>query len=167
MILIGYPGIGKSTLARTSDSRFIDLESSYFPRKYRGEEIDWQDQYCRIAIDLHDQGYLVFTSSHDVVRNKFHQFVQRGFIKHNEVALVFPAIVIYDKWIEMLERRYKTTKLDKDLRALDNARSNFQDQINELKEDSFGKILLYYTPGEYNLEEVIMSNIRETKNYVI
>ena len=65
MIICGYPCIGKSTLAKT-DLRFVDLESSNF--KIPGDNTDaWAERYCKVAIDLHHQGYVVFVSTHDVV----------------------------------------------------------------------------------------------------
>ena len=66
MIITGYQGIGKSTLAR-KDKNIIDLESSSFWKydkscnsKTRCE--DWYVYYCQVAMDLSRQGYTVFVS---------------------------------------------------------------------------------------------------------
>ena len=49
MIIIGYPGIGKSTLA-VQHLGYIDLESSNF--KVDGIKIEgWQEIYCNILND--------------------------------------------------------------------------------------------------------------------
>ena len=66
MIVIGYQGIGKSTLAN-KDLRFIDLESGNFWVDGKRAD-DWYKPYCQIAEHLSRQGYIVFTSSHEVVR---------------------------------------------------------------------------------------------------
>lgn len=66
MIIIGYPGIGKSTLAG-KDHKFIDLESSNFKIEDERSE-DWYKVYCKVAEDLSRQGYIVFVSSHLAVR---------------------------------------------------------------------------------------------------
>ena len=59
MIVIGYQGVGKSTLAG-KDYRFIDLESGCFwvdgPNGERVRADDWYKAYCQVAVDLSDQG---------------------------------------------------------------------------------------------------------------
>ena len=74
MIITGYQGIGKSTLASKYD-KIIDLESSSF---WKTEEVygvekrtrpdDWYVYYCQIALDLSKHGYTVFVSCHPKVR---------------------------------------------------------------------------------------------------
>ena len=50
MIIIGYQGIGKSTLAG-KDNKFIDLESGNF--WVNGERVEnWYIPYCQIAEHL-------------------------------------------------------------------------------------------------------------------
>ena len=54
MIIIGYQGIGKSTLANNKNG-YIDLESSSFWNN--GTRIpDWHIYYCRIAEIFHHKG---------------------------------------------------------------------------------------------------------------
>ena len=65
-IIIGFPGIGKSTVAK-GDTRFIDLESSTFMVDGQRSE-DWYKIYVNVAIDLTKQ-YNVFISSHMAVQN--------------------------------------------------------------------------------------------------
>lgn len=68
MIIIGFPGIGKSSVTRAYDgdintTGYIDLESSNFVK-----DENWVKEYCDLAIDLELQGYNVFVSSHKKVR---------------------------------------------------------------------------------------------------
>lgn len=68
MIITGYQGIGKSTLASKSD-KIINLESTCF-WKYeedvylnktgnKSRPDDWYVYYCQVAQDLSRQGYTV------------------------------------------------------------------------------------------------------------
>lgn len=67
MIIIGYQGIGKSSLVK-EDKQFIDLESSNF--KIGGKRPDgWEQMYCETALDLSRQGHVVFTASHKCIRD--------------------------------------------------------------------------------------------------
>lgn len=125
MIVIGYQGIGKSTLAGRNN-KFIDLESSNF--RIDGKRTDdWYKPYCKVAEHLSQQGYIVFTSSHEVVRE---------YLVDNSreiVVLVYPSIELEDAWIGKLEKRYEKSGLDKDYRALMNAIDRFEDNIRELQ----------------------------------
>ena len=68
MIIIGYQGIGKSTLANCN-LNYVDLESSNFYIDGKRAD-DWYKPYCKIAEHLSQQGYYVFVSSHKVVRDE-------------------------------------------------------------------------------------------------
>ena len=54
MIICGFPGVGKSTLARFSN--WVDLESTPF-------EKDWV-RYAKVAKHMNDNGYNVMVSTH-------------------------------------------------------------------------------------------------------
>ena len=74
MIIIGYQGIGKSTLA-ASELKYIDLESSNFwfydsETKQKVRHSNWYEMYCNVAENLSRQGYIVFVSSHQPVRER-------------------------------------------------------------------------------------------------
>ena len=60
MIIIGYPGIGKSTLSTTNE-QYVDMESSRFI--FNGvRPVRWAYFYARMAEDISRQGYRVFVS---------------------------------------------------------------------------------------------------------
>ena len=123
MIVIGYQGIGKSTLAGR-DHKFIDLESGNFWVDGKRAD-DWYKPYCQIAEHLSQQGYIVFTSSHEVVRKQ---------LEHSKevVVLVYPSMKLKNMWIDKLENRYRNTGLEKDYKALMNAKDRYDDNIQEL-----------------------------------
>lgn len=146
MIVIGYQGIGKSTLAGR-DHRFIDLESGNFWIDGKRAD-DWYKPYCKIAEHLSEQGYIVFTSSHEVVRN---QLIE----SYEPVVLCFPAVELKDEWIQKLEKRYEETGLAKDYKALMNAMDRYENNINELSESNFlCKIILKNM--DYDLEATLI-----------
>ena len=123
MIIVGYPGIGKSTLAGR-DHRFIDLESSNF--KIEGERSeDWCKVYCKVAEDLSRQGYIVFVSSHLAVREAL-----RG--SRETVVAVFPSDALKDIWLAKLENRYHETRSEKDRLAFDHAYHWYDEDITAL-----------------------------------
>lgn len=133
MIIIGYQGIGKSSLARSA-SNTIDLESGCFWNgNYRHG--DWYVYYCNIALDLSAQSNVVFTSSHADVRYWL------AHTEHNEqIAVCYPSLELKDEWIEKLRIRYEQTKLPKDEKAWARASLCYEADITELMESPFDRI---------------------------
>ena len=146
MIVIGYQGIGKSSLAGR-DHKYIDLESSNFWVDGKRAD-DWYKPYCQIAEHLSKQGYIVFTSSHEVVRKQLE--------KSSEiVVVVYPSPNLKEGWIEKLWLRYQATGLDKDYKAYANAKDRYDENIHELAIcDIPYKIMLDYI--DYDLEAVLI-----------
>ena len=153
MIVIGYQGIGKSTLARESKG-FIDLESSSFYVNGK-RPTDWHYYYNRIAENLSRQGYVVFVSSHMPVRDYFKTSDERA-------VIICPSKELKDEWIRRLQDRYHSNMTEKNLRALRNAVERFNENIDELIHDGIPSILL--RDMHYSLETVIRSAIIKNKN---
>ena len=153
MIISGYQGIGKSTLAGKNNC--IDLESGNFWVDGKRAD-DWYKVYCQIANHLSEQGYVVFVSSHEVVRKELEK-------SKEQVFAIFPSIDIKDAWIRKLEERYNKTKLDKDYRALMNAKDRYKENITELMR---GNLKFYeITKMTYQLESIIDYLDYKSKNY--
>lgn len=126
MIIIGYQGIGKISLAKNNMS-YIDLESSSF--FYEGVRPEyWYVYYCNIAARLSRDGYNVFVSSHEVVRNELKKFYPDIF-----TVCVYPSISLKDKWINKLKFRYNKFPTEKNYKAWMNAVDRYEDNINEIK----------------------------------
>lgn len=143
MIVIGYQGIGKSTLAGRNN-RFIDLESGNFWIDGKRAD-DWYKPYCKIAEHLSQQGYIVFTSSHEVVRKQLEN--------SSEIIVVcYPSIDLKDEWIDKLEERYAISKSEKDYKALMNAVDRYEENIKELSESNRKYYKLTLTRLDYDLE---------------
>ena len=137
MIIIGYPGIGKSTLAKKND-KIIDLDSSCF-RKYDKEDLykrgkgvkpnNWYIYYCQVAQELSKQGYLVFVSSHKEVRDFLN-------VHNNEkVCIIFPNESLATDWKHKLWRRYDEIPTDKNFRAMEHVNKYFERDVREISEE--------------------------------
>ena len=147
MIVVGYQGIGKSTLAGR-DYKYIDLESGNF--WIDGERADdWYKPYCKIAEYLSAQGYIVFVSSHEVVR----QYLVEN--SKELVVLVYPSIELKDVWIDKLEKRYIKSGLEKDYKALMNAKYSYVENIRELQESCI-EYKLEINKLSYDLESMLI-----------
>lgn len=143
MIIIGYQGIGKSTLAGKDNC--IDLESGNFWVDGKRAE-DWYIPYCQIANHLSEQGYTVFVSSHEVVRRELKKSKER-------VIVVFPSSRLKDEWINKLANRYIVTGLDKDFKAWKNAEDRYSENIKELAHSRYELVIIEKI--DYSLEAII------------
>lgn len=143
MIIVGYQGIGKSTLAGKDSC--IDLESGNFWVDGKRAD-DWYKPYCQIANHLSEQGYTVFTSSHEVVRKELEKSKEKVFV-------VFPSIHLRDEWVNKLKERYETTGLEKDFKALSNAEDRYKENIVELM---MGNLKFYeINDMNYDLKQIV------------
>lgn len=132
MIIIGFPGIGKSSVTRAYEgdantTGYIDLESSNFVK-----DDNWVKEYCDLALDLDLQGYNVFVSSHKNVRE---YLVEKQDI-FPDIMEIFPSKEIRTEWLNRLESRYMKCKTDKNERALSYMCNNFDDAVDEMEHDA-------------------------------
>lgn len=158
MIVIGYQGVGKSTLA-AKNLRCIDLESSSFKGKDGVRPPDWYETYCSMAEDLSRQGYIVFTSSHEVVRNRLKDSTE-------EVFVCYPAAELKDAWIRRLEKRFLQTLLNKDYVALANADACYEANIREIEQSGFRALVI--DDPTLSLEDLlprVVEDLEQTRFY--
>lgn len=151
MVIIGYQGIGK-TLISKENIWCIDLESSNF--KYALNYVDppirdehWYIPYCQIAVSLSQQGYDVFVSSHKEVREHLWR------MKYLSVLAIAPSVDLKDLWIERLEKRMKSTGLDKDKFAYLNAVDRYEENVVEVLNGA--RKVYEITSMDYDLLEII------------
>ena len=150
MIIIGYQGIGKSSISKP-ENRCIDLESSNFFVDGKRDEF-WYIIYCNIAEHLSQQGYTVFTSSHQVVRDCLRKSDKRK-------VIAYPSLGLKDEWIERLQDRYNREPSDKNYKALMNAKDRYLENIQELiDEPGFEKLEI--TTTDYDLKDLIADTYR-------
>ena len=150
MIIIGYPGVGKSESSKQF-VEVIDLESSIVSRDNGFKIVDEPlECYCHIAEYLSKQGYVVCVSSHSEV--------QKYFLKSTEqVYICFPELDLRDSWVYHLRQRYLQDPNEKNYKALDRVVSHFEDDIEEMKHSGFDKIEL---PEGVFLTNVLFDSIK-------
>lgn len=144
MIIIGYQGIGKSTLSKRN-LKYIDLESGCFWVNGNRDK-NWYIEYTQIAEHLSKQGYIVFVSSHEVVRNALRNSSEK-------VCCCFPSVELKDAWVEKLKQRYNKSGLEKDKKAYLNAKDRYAENINEIKISGFDNIIIKNM--QYSLQKEI------------
>ena len=125
MIIVGYPGIGKSTLAGR-ESGCIDLESSDFKELFPVGQ--WVVPYCTMAENLAKQGFTVFVSSHEAVRSCFYMRETK------DLGFIYPSLEMREEWIYKLLDRADDTKLEKDIRAYKRAEACYLLDIKRMRE---------------------------------
>lgn len=142
MIVIGYQGIGKSTICK-DNPRYIDFESSalkMFGRRPPG----WEMPYCQMAIWLSKQGYVVFTSSHKEVRKLL--------TESNEYCIaIAPSAELEKEWIAKLSTRYEESRLEKDRLAYLNAQDRYVENIAEIVKDVENVVVINRMDYDLNL----------------
>ena len=147
MIIIGYQGIGKSTLANIDCfNEYIDLESGNFWIDEGIRHQDWYIVYCNIAESLSEQGYTVFVSSHKDVRNELAK-------RNTYTVCCAPMPYLKEQWVKKLEDRYAQTHLSKDYKAWKNAEECFDDNIMDISNGGFD--MIWITSMDYDLRELI------------
>lgn len=147
MIVIGYPGVGKTTVSKLSE-KFIDYDSSMFPK-----DEGWEESYVKNVKALSDQGYIVFIGSHKKVQDLLIDY-------KDEVIIVYPAIGMRHSWIRKLSERYDKTHFESDKRALERCVECFSFDIARMSTLPFKKIELRQSEG-YNLYELLKDYIEE------
>lgn len=150
MIVIGYQGIGKSTLA-SRNLKYIDLESSNFwfddaETKQRVRHSNWYEMYCNVAEDLSGQGYIVFVSSHQPVRERLSK-------SEEYVITCVPSLDLKEQWLEKLHIRFKESGLEKDYKAYMNALDRFTENITEIINSGFDALVI--NDMHYDLRNLI------------
>ena len=146
MIIIGYPGVGKTSLAGRYN-QYIDLESSNWNSPDNTKPDIWWWSYGKVAEDLSRQGYRVFVSCHPSV--------QKYFEESNEYVMVlYPSLELKEEWIKRVADRYDRDRSMKNLAALNNVELYYDNQI-KLLDDSQFKNKLVLKDMNYTLDNEI------------
>lgn len=144
MIIIGYQGIGKTTLARDS-WYYVDLDSSCI--QINGKKPDgWDEIYVNSAESLSRQGFKVFVSSHKEVRDRLKN-------SKEPVIICYPSLELKTPWINRLSERFENSRLAKDYRALENAKNYYDSTIIDMSLENFPRIQI--EDMKYDLRQLI------------
>lgn len=160
LIVIGYQGIGKTTLVNHHSKSLrvdgvIDLDSSVFKANNGQRPENWHVIYCDIAISLAKLGYIVMISSHKQVR----QALAKKYNPNNDtysIVIICPHISLEHQWIAKLRNRYGIDHSESNFIAWKNATEQFSASINELSAQSdFSTVFIERM--DYDLECIIFS----------
>lgn len=154
MIIFGYQGIGKSTLAnRNIDTIFIDLESSMFRTPMHPERSeDWFQAYGNIVYDLNKQNKFIFSACHKQIRD---YIASEKDLKGVMSVICYPSIELREEWLYRLRQRWIDTQLPKDKAALDYAEASYSSSIKALDKDTdYDHLIL--TKMNYNLHDILI-----------
>lgn len=138
MVLLGYPGIGKTTLAKKG--LIVDLDSSRF-----FGEINWVEKYCAFIKAFNGEGFNVFASCHKKVRE---ELARLGI----DYIVIIPSMALRDEWVGKLARRYFASEEDADFRAWHRAMIDFEADIEDLMEEDKKLVI---EAMDYDLEEML------------
>lgn len=155
MIIVGFQGIGKTTLANINNG-FIDLESSnFFVEGIRPK--NWYIMYCQIANNLSKQGYHVFVSSHKEVRDELKR-------TKSDVFICCPSLDLKELWIQKLKERYDVDSSEKNYKAYMIAVTQYDELIKDLMSEDWVNTILIITSMNYNLKSLLSFSLNERKN---
>ena len=129
MIICGYAGIGKSSLAKTVPG-VMDLESTPFGK-------DW-DTYAKCAEHYSKQGYIVLVSCHREIRER----ICRDVPYHERVTIV-PDVSEMERYRERYEMRGNTKEF------IDTQMSNWHKWLDMKSNMIPDERWLVMNPGEY------------------
>ena len=155
MIIFGYQGIGKSSLANSpAGALYIDLESSMFRTPIHPERSeDWFQAYGNIVCDLDKQGKFVFSACHQQIRD---YIASEKDLKGVVAAICYPSLELREEWLYRLRQRWMDTQLPKDKAALDFAEASYSSSIKTLDKDTdYDHIIL--NNMNYNLMNILIS----------
>lgn len=139
MIITGYPGIGKTTLAKKDN--VIDLESSLFKSMP-----NWANSYITIANYLSNQGKVVMVSSHPEV-------LEEIILNSKNAYLIYPSLELKNEWINKVGHRLLINTNQKNLRAYERVKYYYDEDIKTLKKYNISKCEL--NDMEYSLVDIV------------
>lgn len=144
VIIPGYPCIGKSSIAGSNfNIPVIDLESSNFDKN----NPLWSVEYVKIAHDLAKQGFVVMTSTHKHIIDTLLN------LNDVEICTICPCRELYTEWVVRATKRYESTGLEKDKRALDRIIDYYKSDIDDLIYSGLPNYTIY--GREYNLSSIV------------
>lgn len=186
MIIIGFPGIGKSSVASSmidthTYCHYVDLESSCYnltnPDTGKIEKCkDWEKFYITVAYHLAKQGKYVFVSNHPAV---IKEIITRRHVDSTldkiPVLFIYPSIKLRDKWIDRLQVRYNFSltmnpeEAEKNEAALKGVEAHYDEWIADLDNRDVSDVSHYgnnvfkipLKSTAYQLEKVIEKVIKD------
>jgi len=146
MIIIGYQGLGKTTICQKYNN-YIDLKCSDYRTIENNDDPDWFLPYCLDGEKLSHEGKVVFMSHNIEVCDYMKSSSENNYI-------IIPDDSLYDYWIEKLKNRSDRTGQSKDYYAWLNAKDNFYDEMKYYRETYTNVYIIY--DQNYSLEDIVL-----------
>ena len=144
MIIVGYPGIGKTSLANWHND-YLDVDSSRLI--FDGvRPNNWAFCYVKMAEDLSKQYYKVFVSSHKEVRDNLKDI-------RDDIIVVCPSLDLKEEWIEKLKDRWIEDPSHKNFKAWKRADDRYDKDITDLMNEPWP--IIEIKDMHYELDELI------------
>lgn len=163
LIICGYPGIGKSSIAGWDHC--IDLESS----KYTQSTIPlWPELYCKTAIELAKQDYTVFVSTHSKVIRYLHDHQIE--LKRAGVYgpfLVYPDQKLQYQWLTKLLQRFQTDQTSKNYRAYERAKEHWEEDIAFLDSYAPSHSYVIHDAKNYSFKSIVEELRNRTESVIV
>jgi hypothetical protein len=146
MIVLGYSGIGRTTLCEQHPGfKYVDLDSWPF-RADRSDVSLWVKTYVMVATRLSAQGYIVFLDALEPVCD--------ALVNSTEVVLLIcPSLELESQWVKKLESRYHDSRSYDDYHAWIDADKNYEAQITKLLE--YENMVACIDSMDYDLSRII------------
>ena len=154
LVIIGYPGIGKTSASNPSEG-IIDFESSFFRENGISRNEDWHITYVRQAIDLANQGYIPLLSSHKVVRDD-NNLIEYSRQKNNRVVTIAPMPDLQEKWLKRLKDRYNYNPSSANYASYTRATNHFEEDVIDMSSEKYFSHIYINDLGYYDLERIIL-----------
>lgn len=138
-IILGFPGIGKTTLFNNEHKlKFLDSDSTNFSWENKEKTVrhsNWPQNYIDHILEEQDEVDAIFVSSHDVVRDALTKAGINYF-------LVYPSLEMKDEYIQRYRNRGSNEKF---VRLLE---QNYEKWVQELMNQQ-GCTHIVLQPGQY------------------
>lgn len=162
IIVCGYPGVGKSSLAHYKNN-CVDLESSNFYLDDDTRDEHWYVGYVNTAIDIRSQGFDVFMSCHECVRRRLEDKIMfmDNMLRDDMVLVVAPSIDIKKEWRDRLYDRFLITHDPKDYKAYEHA-DHLEDDLEDICNGGL-PVMLVKNLDDYHLEDLLLKYTQSPK----
>lgn len=148
MIIAGYYGIGKTTIA--GKHKCIDLDRRDFIRNAEDVLPKWCDLYANTAYNLSKQGYVVFVSIESEVLDALMNYTDDP---ETKIYTIAPSLNLKDKWIEKMKNIFESNQNFKNKKNLVKVSEHYDEDISNLVNKPFELLLI--KDMDYKLTDLI------------
>lgn len=141
-IILGFPGVGKSTCLNSKDLKWLDMSDS---DSSKFDKSDFPNNYIKHIHQLLDKKDVIFVSTHKEVREAI---LKDEYIKKNATVIIaYPDISLKDEYVKRYEQRGSSQQF------INLLKEHWEEWIIDIEKEDCKKIILK-SADEY-LEEYV------------